>query len=1037
MSLAEFAIEKKAVSWFGLFLITVAGIASFFSLGQLEDPEFTIRSAFITTSYPGASAEEVELEVTDKIELVIQELKELDYVASWSRPGVSTVQAEIKAKYRSAEILQIWDLLRQKVRDVENTLPPGAGRPVITDDFGDVFGLLLAITSDGWSYKDLDSHVKDLRKELSLVEGVARVDIWGKQDRAIYLDVRESQLVALGLSQASIERTLQSQNAVVDAGHSDVQNRRLRITPTGQLTSPADVEDLIVRPALIDSLQAQSDESIPSSASSLVRIGDIGQIVDGYREPPTTLMRFNGRMAMALAIANQPGVNVVEMGRKVDARLAELIATLPVGIDVHRAHWQSDVVNESVKGFFVSLAEAVGIVLIVLTLVMGWRMGVVIGSGLILTILGTFLVMAIFQIDLQRMSLGALVIALGMMVDNSIVVADGYAIRLQRGVKKVEAAVEAASQPAVPLLGATVIAVMAFYPIYASDEAAGEYCVTLFTVVAFALLISWIISMVATPLQCMQMLPSAQGGGDQDPYSGKFYRVFRSLLEGALRVRYLTVAVAVGLLMLSLVGFRYVPQLFFPDSSMPKFMIDYWAPEGVRIQNVARDVQALEEKLLADDRIEAVATFIGAGPPRFYLPVDPEGQSAAYAQLIVNVADFRDIDAIADEYDAWVKEQYPQSLVPIRKYGIGPSNTWEFELRISGPALADAKVLRQIGDQGLRILAKDPYTGSMQTDWRHRTMKLKLDYNDARARWARVNREDLAATTKRAFDGRTIGLYREGDELIPIVLRNVEDEREDVSGIDLLQVRSSVSSHSVPVAQVIDGVSVKWEEPIIGRRDRRRTITIQANPIPGITLPTYRAGVLEEFEEFERSLPPGYKMEWGGEHEDSTKAQASLLPGIIPAVAVILFIIVALFNAYRPPLVIVCVIPFVAIGMTAGLLAVGVPFGFVALLGAMSLVGMMIKNAIVLLDQINLNLAEGMNRYDATVEAAVSRLRPVALAAGTTVLGVIPLLQDVFWNGLAITLMAGLSFGTLITMFLVPVIYAILYQAKPEASLET
>jgi len=1034
MSLANIAIEKKAVTWFGLFLLAVAGIASFFSLGQLEDPEFTIKSAFITTSYPGATAKEVELEVTDKIELVVQELKELDYVESWSRPGLSTVKAEIKAKYRAGEIHQIWDLLRQKIRDVEQTLPPGVGRPVITDDFGDVFGLLLAITSDGYSYQELDSYVKDLRKELSLVPGVARVDIWGKQDRTIYLDVRESQLTALGLSQASIEQTIRNQNAVVDAGHADVQDRRLRLAPTGQFTSPKDIEDLVVRPTLSDSLQARTNPAVSGQVSDLIRIRDIGSVIEGYREPPHTSMRFNGQMAMGLAIANQPGVNVVNMGRKVDARLAELIATLPVGIEVHRVHWQSDAVDQSVKGFFISLAQAVAIVLAVLALAMGWRMGLVIGSGLILTILGTFLVMAIFHIDLERMSLGALVIALGMMVDNSIVVADGYAIRLQQGRDKLWAAVEAASQPAVPLLGATIIAVVAFYPIYASDESAGEYCATLFTVVAFSLIISWVISMVATPLQCLEMLPSAQGGDDQNLYGGKFYGTFRSLLQSALRLRYLTLAGAIGLLAISVVGFTYVPQLFFPKSSMTKFMIDYWAPEGTRIQDVARDVKALENKLSSDKRIQAVATFIGAGPPRFYLPVDPVGQSAAYAQLIVNVKDYRDIDAIIDEYDAWAKEQYPQALVPIRKYGVGPSNTWEFQVRISGPALVDAKVLRQIGEQGLQILAQDPLTGSMQTDWRQRTMKAEIDYNDARARWARVNREDMADTTKRAFDGRSVGLYREGDELIPIILRHVEDEREDVSSIDLLQVRPGNSSSSVPLAQVIDGINVKWEEPIIGRRDRRRTITIQANPVPGVTLPTYRAGVLNAFEELQRSLPPGFKMEWGGEYEDSTKAQASLIPGIIPAVVIILFILVALFNAYRPPLVIVSVIPFVVIGITVGLLVTGVPFGFVALLGAMSLAGMMIKNSVVLLDQIELNLREGMNRYDATVEAAVSRLRPVALAAGTTVLGVIPLLQDVFWIGLAVTLMAGLSFGTLITMFLVPVIYAILYRVQPETA---
>lgn len=1027
MTLAAIAIEKKVVTYFATFLIIVGGIAAFFSLGQLEDPEFSIKTAVVTTTYPGASPEEVELEVTDRIELALQELPELDYLESYSRAGFSLIKVNIKSEYWSDQLPQIWDTVRRKVRDVEETLPPGAGRPDVGDDFGDVFGFQLAITGDGFSYSELEQYAKDLKKDLSLVDGVARVDLWGVQQKVIYLDVSQTQLTQLGFSDTSLEQTLQQQNVVVDAGNLNVQDQRLRIAPTGQFQSPQDIGQLTLRPSLTDSLQNPAADGGLRRAAELIRIRDIGDVRPGYLDPPFTLMRFNGLPALGISITNASGVNIVDVGRRIDSRLDELTQLLPLGIEVQRVHWQSDIVDEAVNNFLISFAEAVGIVLVVLAIFMGWRLGLIIGTALVVTILGSFMLMAAFGIDLQRMSLGALVIALGMMVDNAIVVADGFVVRVQRGMNRVQAAIEAASQPSWPLLGATVVAVMAFYPIFASTEDAGEYCRTLFTVVAISLLVSWVVSVTVTPLQCLDMLPPPKSGeGAADPYGGRFYALFRGVLGTAIRRRWFTMGGMLLLLGASIVGFGGVKQLFFPDSSMTKFMVDYWAPEGTRIEQVEADLEAIEQKLLGDERVASVATFIGAGPPRFYLPVEPENPYQSYAQLVVNMHELDDIAPLVTELDPWLSENQPQALIPLRLFGVGPSNTFKLETRISGPAVADPNVLRGLADDVIAILEESPYTAYTRTDWRQRVQKVVPVYNQERARWASVTRDDIAKTTKRAFDGRTIGLYREADDLIPIVLRQVEQERQNVGGLDVLQVQPAQATRTVPLSQVTDGVGTSWEDPLIWRRDRRRTIKVQANPIVGETFPTLRADVVGRIAEIE--LPPGYTLEWGGEYEGSRDAQQSLIPGIVPAVVLMALIIVGLFNAFRPPIIIFLTIPFAIIGITAGLLFTGTPFGFVALLGGMSLAGMMIKNAIVLLDQVNLELAEGKSRYDAVVEAAVSRLRPVALAAATTVLGVIPLLQDVFWIGLAVTIMAGLSFGTLLTMVVVPVLYTILFR---------
>jgi multidrug efflux pump subunit AcrB len=691
-------------------------------------------------------------------------------------------------------------------------------------------------------------------------------------------------------------------------------------------------------------------------------------------------------------------------------------------------------VRESIRGFMVNLIEAVLIVFAVLALTMGIRMGLIIGaSGLVLAILGTFMIMVVWGIDLQRVSLGALVIAMGMMVDNAIVIADGFTVRLQKGMDRRQAAIESAGAPSMPLLGATVVACMAFYPIYASPESTGEYARSLFQVVAVSLLFSWLLSQTITPLMCMQFLPDPKAGeAGVDPYDTPFYARFRGWLGLAIRRRATVLIGLTGLLLLSLWGFRFVPQLFFPDSSREQFMIDYWLDEGTRIQETAESVRAVEQELLAHPDVTAVATFVGQGPPRFYLPVDPEMAYPSYAQLVVNTGALDEVESVMAHIEPWLVQNAPQAMARVRKYGVGTWNDWKFEARFSGPWNADPNVLRRFGQEGVAILDESPLAKNPRTNWRSRVRKIVPEYVQERGRWSNLNRSDVANATRRAYDGVLVGQYREDDALIPIVVRNQESERlEAAANMRQLQVVPALSTESVPLATVTSDIDVRWEESVVHRFDRRRAITVQASP-SGVTFPQLLASVKSSFEAIE--LPPGYSLDWDGEWKTSMESQRGLVPGFAPAVVVMTLIIVMLFNSFRPPVIIFAVIPFAAIGITLGLLVTRIPFGFMSLLGAMSLAGMMIKNSVVLLDQVNENLAGGMEAYDAVVEAAVSRLRPVLNAAATTVLGIAPLLTDVFWVSMSITIMAGLAFGTVLTMVVVPVLYATLYRIPARAA---
>ncbi len=1039
MSLPQVSIENRAVTYFTLFLILVIGTLSYFRLGQLEDPDFTVKTAIVITQYPGAGPEEVELEVTDRIETAIQEMPELRFLTSYSRPGLSIIKVEIKQEYWADRLPQVWDQMRSKVRDIHGQLPPGSLTPVVIDDFSFVYGFVLAVTGDGFTHAELEEYVKAIRKELALVSGVSRVETWGVQPKVIYLDASEQKLLDLGVTAEDFVASLALQNQVIDAGHIDLGNMRLRVAPTGEFQSPEDIGNLRVRTSLFDKVldlpaDFQNGSSFPRSREAdTIAIRDVVDVRPGYLEPPLNLMRFNNQPAIGLAIANVTGGNIVETGRNLDGAIAAIEAKLPLGIELHKVSWQSDLVTESISAFMLNLAEAVLIVLVVIALAMGWRMGIVIGSALILTILATFIVMVILNIDLQRVSLGALVIALGMMVDNAIVVADGMAVRLKKGMERKAAAIEAAAQPSWALLGATVIAMMAFYPIYAATADAGEYAGSLFVVVGISLIFSWLIAMTITPLMCVDLIkvPDSGDGESRDPYGGIVFTVFRAILATCIRLRWITALVMLGLFGSAIYGFQYVDRVFFTDATRQQFMVDIWAPQGTRIQETSALAERVERHLDGDKRVSGVTTFVGAGGPRFYLPVDPEFPYESDAQVVINTSSLDGVYSLVEDLEPWVQQNLPEAMVRVRKYTAGPGFTWPFEARFTGPANANPEILRDLARQGVEILQNSPYAKDIRTDMRNRAPKIVPAFDQVTGVWTATSRADIANATRAAFDGLPVGLYRQNEDLLPIILRRIEDERQQVAeDFDLLQVVPALSVKNLPLSAVTEDISVELEDQIIVRWNRKRAVTVQASPV-NATFPALFESVRDEFEAI--PLPPGYQLEWRGEYFGTVDSQESLQPGAAPAGIIIVFLIVALFNSIRPVLIIFSVVPLALIGITAGLLTFSQPFSFMALLGAMSLVGLMIKNAIVLLDEINLNLSKGMVAYDAVVTAAISRFSPVLLGAGTTILGVIPLMSDVFWVAMATTMAVGLLFGTFFTMIMIPVFYSIYYRVKVPA----
>ena len=1046
MNIAELAIRKSTITWTLSILLLVVGYVSFNSLARLEDPEFTIKDAIISTPYPGASAKEVEEEVSDVIERAVQELGQLKRVQSTSTRGMSTVKATIKDQYDKETLPQVWDELRRKVTDYQNRLPPGAGPSIVNDDFGDVYGIYMALTGEGYTMAELYEYAKLLRRELLLVDDVKKVSIWGHNQETVYVEMSRAKMAALGISQQDIFDALQAKNLPADAGRIELGYDFIAIVPSGEFQSEKEFGELLI--------------TTRGGEGQLVYLKDVARVRRGYEDPPTQLVRYDGKPAIALGISTVSGGNVVTMGEGLERKFGQLQTQTPLGMELDAISMQSEAVTASIKGFMVNLLEAVAIVFVVLMIFMGIRSGAIIGGILFLTIFGTFIFMQMQGVILERISLGALIIALGMLVDNAIVIIDGMQVRIERGMDRIKAATEVVSQNMIPLLGATVIAVLAFASIGTSDDSTGEYCRSLYTVILISLMLSWVTAVTTTPLLgkiFLKVKPKKEGQSD-DPYGGAFYRGYRSVLSNAIRRRWITIGLVAGIFLVSLWGFGFVSNMFFPNSTRPQFFADIWLPQGTHIRDTERELAKAEEYFLGLDGVTHVSTAIGGGDLRFLLTYTPNEASSAFGVMFVDVEDWRTIDDLQLKTQRELEEILPEAIVNVRKFRLGPGEGGQVQLRISG---SDGTTLREMAATVKEILREEGAKG-IRDEWREKVKTVRPLLAEAQARQLGIDRPQLATQLRAAFQGAQTGIYRERDELLPIIARAPDYERDDVDNIRDLQIWSPAAGRNIPMRQVLAGFETVWEDATVFRWNRTTTIRVHAdpdgelsselmdrvkpriekalnvdlaaytgkdfgdqNPLDDLTASTIK---VVDMDQIPLKDMPGYFIAWGGEAEDGSRAQAALATSLPIFFGMMILIVILLFNSIKKTLCIWLTAPLAIIGVTGGLLLFSQPFGFMALLGFLALLGMLIKNAIVLIEEIDRQIETGKNRFDAVVDSGVARMRPVMMAAATTILGMIPLLTDAFFISMAVTIMAGLLVATVLTLIIVPVLYTIFFR---------
>lgn len=1021
MDIAAYFINKKVTSWMLTLILLIGGAIAFTNLGQLEDPEFTIKESLIITHYPGASPEQVEEEVTYRIETELQNLPYVDKIVSTSKAGYSQVQITIKDTYRARELSQIWDEVRKKIRDISGNFPPGVANPIVIDDFGDVYGVMLAVYGEGYPYKDLKNYVDYVKRELVLVNGVAKVTVAGEQSEQVTIEISRAKLANMGVSPDQLSNLLKNQNNVSNAGRAKVGSEYIRISSTGEFQDISELENLIVGTPI---------------NGDLIRLSDIATVKREYVEPAQHLVNFGGQQSLLLGVSFSSGVNVVKIGEALEKRITELQYQQPVGLNMEPIYFQSKEVDRSVSAFLFNLAAAVGIVILVLLVFMGIRSGILIGIILLLTILGTFIVMDYFKISLQRISLGGLIIALGMLVDNAIVVTEGILIGMQKGKTKLQAASAVVKQTKWPLLGATVIAIMAFAPIGLSPDSVGEFVGSLFYVLLISLFLSWVTAITLTPFFCdlffKESIASAHQDSENqtlpsDPYQGFIFTGYKWLLDKAMHYRWSTVGLLISGLLISGWAFQFVKEEFFPPSTTPMFYMDIQMPEGTHIENTYKKVLQIEQDLLKDERIESITSTTGQGALRFMLTYNAEQANSSYAQFIIRTKDKETITGLLMDLHQKMQEEYPELDVKLQRLQLGPASGSKLETRISGP---DPQVLRQISAQIQQVYREDGGLENIKDDWRQPVKVLRPTFNDAQARRLGISKSELDEVLLTNFTGSQVGLYREGTDLLPIVRKAPASERVSIDQIRDLQIYSPASGSYVTLSTLVSGFETVWEDPIIERRDRKRTITVMADPKilndeTAMSIFSRTRGDIEAID-----LPPGYTLEWGGEYESSKDAKANIFSALPMGYLFMFIITVLLFNSVRVPLTIWFCVPLALIGVSTGLLVMNSAFSFMALLGFLSLSGMTVKNGIVLADQINYELDAGTEKYEAIFNSAVSRVRPVCMAAITTILGMIPLFFDAFFEGMAVVISFGLGFATILTLIAVPVFYSIMFRVK-------
>lgn len=1005
MNLAEFAIKQRVFVLFFSVLCVIVGLISYFELGKLEDPAFTVKSAVVVTLYPGASAQEVEQQVTDKIETKLQEMGSMWKLRSLSRPGSSMIFIDLKESTRSDDLPQEWDLLRRKMNDVKLSLPATAQLSIVQDEFSEVYGMLFSVHGKDADPEALRQYAKELQRRLKTIEGIKKIELHGVQQQAIYVDLPDERLAQYGISSAQVINQLASQNLTYDSGSFPVGAERIRINQSSAFKSIQDIKDLTIK------------GGAGNYSTGLIRLGDIAEISLGYQTPATSMSRFNGMPGVTLAVSPVNGINVVSLGEELIQTIEDYERTLPVGIEIGTIAFQPDEVNASIADFVTNLLESVLIVFAVLLIFMGFKSATIVGSSLIFTILLTLIYMYIAGVDLQRVSLGTFVLALGMLVDNAIVITDLIIVKLNKGIERTQAAIDAVKETSKPLLAATVIAIMGATPVLFSKTDAGEFSSSVFLIICSSLLFSWLVAVTLTPLLCWLWCKPSKSKQQAEQKVSRYQMLIKWTVMNPRKA----IGSVIPLLLITAMAVPYVAINFIPSSDRPLVFLDYWLPNGAKIEQTSADMKKIEGWLLQQAEVSSVSSYVGASAPRFSVTVEPEPYDSSYGQIVINVKDYEGISELSQRGDLWLAQTFPNAEPRFRSLKLATKDKFSVEARFTG---SDPKVLQGLSEQAQTIMKQHPNAKYVRDDWRQPSKVITPLINQEKARLAGVNRTDISLAIKRAAEGVPLGTLNQGDQLIPI---NFRSPHSDLSHLETLTVRSLLGIHSVPLGQVVDGFELQSEQSVIWRRDRVPTITAQAD-VFGATPAQVRNQIKDQIEAI--PLPAGYSFEWGGEYYDENRAINDTLNQLPKALLMMVIIMVAMFNGFRQPAIILITLPLATIGVIWTLLLLDKPFGFMALIGAITLMGMIVKNGIVLMDQIELERAKNRPIHEAVTVATVNRTMAISMGALTTALGMIPLLSDRLFDQMAATIIGGLAAATVLSLFIMPAFYCLFYRDK-------
>jgi multidrug efflux pump subunit AcrB len=1000
-------LNQKAMISTILFTVIIGGIYSYINIGKLEDAEIPIKSAMVITPYPGASAHEVELEVTDVLEKALQKLENIEDIRTVSEPGLSKITIEIDPAVRTPEMPQLWDHLRRKVHDVTGELPSGAYEPIVNDDFADVYGILYAITADGYTHNELIKYTEFIEKELLSTDGVRRSQIFGKQTESVDITFSSEQLAGLNINPMMIAMAMQDQGAIINPGTIKTGQESIRVGVGTKINSIDDIQNLLIQ--------------VPEGGN--FRLGEIANIERSFMEPKREALYFNNLKGLTLGLSNESGVNIVSLGNKLEKKLIELKDKLPAGIDINQVYYQPDRVQDAVNNFMWNLAMSVGIVIIVLMFAMGLRSGLLISSGLVYTILGTLIVMLAIGLPMHRVSLAAIILAMGMLVDNAIVVADGILVDLKKGVDRKKAFVNTAQRTALPLLGATVVAILAFLPLAMSPNMAGEFLSSLFTVLIISLSLSWLFAMVQTPFNAKYFYKRERPSGEHaEAYNSRLHIFFRKIVSWAISHKYMFSAGSIIILVISLYSFRFVSVEFMSKIDYDQFLIEYYLPQGADINAVEEDIVSIQEHILEMDGVKSVTGAVGRPPARYLLMRFMPTGGSNYGELIVETDDVKTVGTIIPEIEDYLMRNYPNASTRVSEYGAAFSEA-DVEIEFTGP---DPEILIKLAREAKQIFHEEPMARNVMDNWKNQSKKMVPVYSVDRAGKLGLTRSDMGNSILVATNGMPIGSYYEGNKNIPVILKTSENVADNMEGLMNIPVWGQSSQSSIPLAQIVDTLKVSWENGSIHRLNGTRSIKAQCDPIAGYTAQQLQDEVKTKIESI--NLPTGYEMRWEGSTAQSSEANQALFLYLPLALGLMVIIIIGLFNNLKQPLIIFSIVPYALIGVVLGLTLTGIPLTFAGIIGALGLIGMMIKNSVVLLDEVNRNIKEGSKALIATIDAAVSRLRPVMMASLTTILGMLPLITDAMFKSTAVVIMFGLLVGSLITLVVVPVLYTVLFK---------